>query len=115
MVTTIAGLLRTPELRLRPRLGDDAQLRRPVDWAVVTELIDPSPTSRVASWFTTGVRLRTPGNFEQFVSTAAKAGSAGIGFGVGISHDELPDALPRPRGARACRCSRCPSRSRSQR
>ncbi|WP_282852474.1 PucR family transcriptional regulator [Gulosibacter sediminis] len=94
MVTTIAGLLRTPELGLRPRLGDDAQLRRPVDWAVVTELIDPSPYLAGGELvLTTGVRLRTPGNFEQFVSTAAKAGSAGIGFGVGISHDELPDAL----------------------
>lgn len=94
MVTTIAGLLRTPELRLRPRLGDEAQLRRPVDWAVVTELVDPSPYLAGGELvLTTGVRLRTPGHFEQFVQAAARAGSAGVGFGVGISHDNVPDAL----------------------
>jgi purine catabolism regulator len=94
MVTTIAELLRAPELGLRLRLGDEVPLRRELDWAVVTELVDPSPSLAGGELvLTTGVRLRTPEQFRSFVGAVAQAGSAGLGFGIGISHDEIPEAL----------------------
>lgn len=94
MSTTIAELLRVGSLGLRVRHGSAAAMQQRIDWATVSELVDPSPSLTGDELvLTAGVQLRSARACRTYVAAAAQAGCAGIGFGTGVSHDDIPQAL----------------------
>ncbi|MEU9290538.1 PucR family transcriptional regulator [Streptomyces sp. NPDC048275] len=94
MGVPLTWLLRRQELRLKLLAGRGG-LDREVDWAHSIELADPVPWLGGGELvLTTGLRL--PGSDEarrDYVRHLAKAGVAALGFGVGLSHARVPDAL----------------------
>ena len=94
MPLTIMDLTRDPALRLRLRAGQGVALDRQVDWAAVSEFTDPSPFLTGGELVcTTGMRLRSVRSIRTFLDAVTRAGSAGIAFGIGFTHDEVPEAL----------------------
>ena len=68
--------------------------RRPVRWVHISELQDPTPwLSGGELLLTTGIQLDTADKQRAFVRILADRNLAGLGFGTGFSHDELPKAL----------------------
>ncbi len=66
----------------------------PVRWVHITELPDPTPwLSGGELILTTGLQLGTAELQREFVRRLADHQLAGLGFGVGFGHDEIPDAL----------------------
>jgi purine catabolism regulator len=65
-----------------------------VRWVHISELADPTPfLSGGELLLTTGLALDTPKRQRDFIATLAKHGLAGLGFGVGFSHEAVPPAL----------------------
>jgi PucR family transcriptional regulator, purine catabolism regulatory protein len=98
-VLTFAGMdnfAMAPSLRtvvrrmgLRPLAG---ALDSVVRWVAVSELEDPTPFLEGDELLlTTGMRLE--GDFSGYVARLVERGVAGLGLGVGLSHDEVPPAL----------------------
>ncbi|WP_460369696.1 PucR family transcriptional regulator ligand-binding domain-containing protein, partial [Actinocorallia lasiicapitis] len=86
LLASVAGL---PQLALRPLTS--APLDVPVRWVAVSELADPTPFLEGGELLlTTGMRLAEP---DSYVRRLAGRGVAGLGFGVGVGHDAVPDAL----------------------
>ena len=70
--------------------GSDA----PVRWVHISELPDPTPwLSGGELLLTTGIQLDTEARQREFVRLLAGRHLAGLGFGTGFDHDELPAAL----------------------
>jgi purine catabolism regulator len=66
----------------------------PVRWVHITELPDPTPwLSGGELLLTTGLQVKGDGELRAFVRRLDKHGLAGLGFGVGFEHSELPEAL----------------------
>jgi PucR family transcriptional regulator, purine catabolism regulatory protein len=87
-VLTIGELLRNVELRL---LAGEAGLEAPVRWVHITELEDPTPwMSGGELLLTTGLQLDTPERQRAFVDRLADHHLAGLGFGTGFTHQEVP-------------------------
>jgi purine catabolism regulator len=83
---------------LRPLAGSlDAVVR----WVAVSELEDPTPFLEGDELLlTTGMRLTNePGHCAGYVDRLVARGVAGLGFGVGLSHEHLPAALIRAASA----------------
>ncbi|MEU6781189.1 PucR family transcriptional regulator [Nonomuraea angiospora] len=84
-------------MRLRPVAGipgHGAQvvLDAAVRWVAVSELADPTPYLEGGELLlTTGMRME--GDQSQYVARLVARGVAGLGFGVGVSHEEVPPAL----------------------
>ena len=94
MVLTIADLARDPGLGLRLRAGQGVALQRRPSWAAVTELTDPAPFLTGGELVcTTGMRLRSVRSIRGFLDAVARAGSFAVAFGVGFTHQQIPDAL----------------------
>lgn len=94
MHATIAALLDERALGLRLVTGEPDALRRPVEWATATEHIDPTPFLTSGQLvLTTGLRMRSARLQRSFVAAIAAAGSVGLGFGVGFTHQQVPPAL----------------------
>ena len=109
-----------------PRWGSSSRPARtsadaPVRWVHISELPDPTPwLSGGELLLTTGIQLDDRERQREFVRLLAGHHLAGLGFGTGFDHDELPAALlaggrrarlPGVRGARtSCRSSRSPRR-----
>ena len=73
--------------------GDDAA-DVPVRWVHITELPDPTPwLSGGELLLTTGLQLDTPELQREFVRRLSDHHLAGLGFGTGFGHAEVPDAL----------------------
>ncbi|MGW4113480.1 PucR family transcriptional regulator [Actinosynnema sp. NPDC004786] len=71
----------------------DAGLDRVVTWVHSTELADPTPFLEGGELLlTTGIAL---GPHEEYVRRLVAARVVGLGFGVGLSHDRVPDDLVR--------------------
>src|SRR3954471_8459329 len=88
---TVRELARDLELGLLA--GDDAA-DAPVRWVHISELPDPTPwLSGGELLLTTGMGLRDDAGARAYVERLADHGLAGLGFGVGFDHDEVPDAL----------------------
>ena len=71
-------------------------LDRRIEWAHSIELADPSPWLRGHELLlTTGLRLSPTAADEQrtYVETLDRAGVVALGFGIGLSHDRVPEAL----------------------
>ncbi|RZQ62571.1 PucR family transcriptional regulator [Amycolatopsis suaedae] len=91
MALTVGGLVAIESLRLRVLAGHGA-LDRPIGWVHSTELADPT------AFLDGGELLLTTGlaparDADGYVRRLVGAGVAGIGFGSGINHDEVPAAL----------------------
>lgn len=91
--TTIASLLRVPELRLSC-VEPGQSLEVSVRWIHSTELLDPAPYLRGGELVcTVGSSIRTQADARDFVAAVQRSGAAGICFGVGDVHREVPTGL----------------------
>ncbi|RDI18445.1 purine catabolism regulator [Rhodococcus sp. AG1013] len=94
MSVTVRWVLAQPELSLRLR-GGASGLDRDIEFAITTELSDPSP------WLSGGELLLTTGlgapsavdGYRDYLRRLFDAGVAAVGFGVGLTHSEIPEAL----------------------
>ncbi|MFI5085936.1 MAG: PucR family transcriptional regulator [Actinomycetales bacterium] len=94
MALSLADLLNLPQLTLRNLGSATATLATPIEWAAVTELENPQPfLSGSELVLTTGVRLLTAIAQRSFVRQVKRAGAVGIGFGIGLGHDSVPQPL----------------------
>jgi purine catabolism regulator len=90
-VLTLRDLLR--DLDVTVLAGQDA-VDAPVRWVHISELADPTPwLSGGELLLTTGMALDTPEQQRTYVHTLADHGLAGLGFGIGLRHREVPDAV----------------------
>ncbi|MFD9964983.1 PucR family transcriptional regulator [Amycolatopsis sp. NPDC058986] len=92
MALTLRDLAAERSLGLRVLAGE-AALDRPIGWVHPTELIDPQAFLEGGELLlTTGLALdeRTS---PAYVRGLVDAGVAGVGFGVGLSHGQVPRAL----------------------
>lgn len=92
MALTLAALVTERPLGLRVRAAE-AALDRPIGWVHPTELTDPQAFLEGGELLlTTGLALdetTSPGYIRRLVD----AGVAGLGFGVGLSHESIPQSL----------------------
>ncbi|HEV7847180.1 MAG TPA: PucR family transcriptional regulator ligand-binding domain-containing protein [Thermoleophilaceae bacterium] len=88
---TVRGLV--SEMGLELVAGEDAA-DAPVRWVHISELPDPTQwLSGGELLLTTGIQLETDKRQREFVRLLSGRHLAGLGFGTGFDHDELPDAL----------------------
>jgi purine catabolism regulator len=94
MPATLRALVGTPGLGLVVRSGADA-LDRTVGWVHVSELEDPTPFLEGGELLlTTGLPLHHGCSAQvTYVERLAATGVAGLGFGTGLSHDQVPATL----------------------
>lgn len=86
-------LLRLPGLGLELVAGKEG-LDRPLRWAHSSELADPTPWLSGGEFLlTTGMTLKNAADQRAYVDRLAKAGAAGLGFGVGFTFESVPEAL----------------------
>ncbi|MBE1580051.1 PucR family transcriptional regulator [Amycolatopsis roodepoortensis] len=92
MALTLAALVAERPLGLRVRAAE-AGLDRAIGWVHPTELTDPQAFLEGGELLlTTGLALdetTSPGYIRRLVD----AGVAGLGFGVGLSHENIPQSL----------------------
>ncbi|MFE0628559.1 PucR family transcriptional regulator [Streptomyces sp. NPDC058864] len=96
MPPTLASLLRNPALKLAVLAGGDRLGEAAVRWVHTSELDDPAPYLEGGELLlTTGLKLDvgSPEALGEYVARLAGAGVVGLGFGVGVSHDSVPQAL----------------------
>ncbi|TQM76485.1 PucR family transcriptional regulator [Thermopolyspora flexuosa] len=99
MAPTLRRVVAMAPLRLRV-LAAAGELDRPVRWVAVSELEDPTPYLEGGELvLTTGMRL---GAYDAgpYISRLVARGAAGLGFGVGLSHEEVPEEYVRAAEAR---------------
>jgi purine catabolism regulator len=94
VTTTVGDLLAIEELSLRLVAGE-AGVDRPIRWAHVSELDDPTRWLRGGEiLLTTGLGLgRAPSAQARFVEQLARAKLAGLGLGLGFAFDQTPAAV----------------------
>jgi purine catabolism regulator len=90
-VLTVASLLADLGLRAEVEADDDEQQIR---WVHISELEDPTPfLSGGELLLSTGINLSSPSQQRKLIELLAGRGAAGLGFGTGFDHAELPEAL----------------------
>jgi PucR family transcriptional regulator, purine catabolism regulatory protein len=88
---TVRDLLRDLDVRL---LTGERSLHLPVRWVHISELLDPTPwLSGGELLLTTGMQLDTPAQAREFALRLADHHLAGLGFGTGFKHAEIPPPL----------------------
>jgi purine catabolism regulator len=88
---TVHELLRGLDVRL---LSGEEATDAPVRWVHISELQDPTPwLSGGEVLLTTGMALETSEQQREFLTRLADHQLAGLGFGVGFGHPEVPPAL----------------------
>jgi purine catabolism regulator len=97
MSITVRSLVSQSSMRLS-LLSDDAEIDQPLTWVHVSELDDPTPfLSGGELLLTTGLTHRTEAgdalSWDGYLQRLSAAGVVGLGFGTGLSHDEVPAAL----------------------
>jgi PucR family transcriptional regulator, purine catabolism regulatory protein len=101
MPVTLATLVRRPSLGLTALAGRDA-LDREISWVHASELLDPTPYLEggelllsVGMWLGPGTALRTVGRAHAlaYVDRLVQTGVVGLGFGVGLTHGDVPTVL----------------------
>jgi purine catabolism regulator len=92
--TTVADLLAIGDLRLKLVAGE-AGVRRPIRWAHVSELRDPTRFLRGGEvLLTTGLGLRGGARGQaRFIRQLAEAKLAALGLGLGFGFDATPPAM----------------------
>ncbi len=92
MALTLRALSAERTLGLRVRAAE-AGLDRPIGWVHPTELTDPQAFLEGGELLlTTGLAL-DEGNSPEYIRRLVGAGVAGLGFGVGLSHEIIPRSL----------------------
>lgn len=94
VTVTVRDILDTRDLALNLVAGRGGGANR-IRWAHVSELEDPTPWLKGGELLlTTGMGLE-PGAESQraYVERLVMAGLAGLGFGLGFSHDRVPPAI----------------------
>ncbi|MEV6832648.1 PucR family transcriptional regulator [Amycolatopsis sp. NPDC051102] len=92
MALTLAGLAAERPLGLRVLTGDEL-LDRAIGWVHPTELTDPQAFLEGGELLlTTGLAL-DEATSPAYVRRLVDAGVAGLGFGVGLSHEAVPRSL----------------------
>ncbi|WP_344296094.1 PucR family transcriptional regulator ligand-binding domain-containing protein, partial [Streptomyces synnematoformans] len=92
---TLASLVRHPALKLSVLTGAD-ELGADVRWAQTSELRDPVPYLEGGELIlTTALKLDVDDAdaMHRYVRRLADAGVVGVGFGVGVNFDTVPEAL----------------------
>ncbi|MFJ4651692.1 PucR family transcriptional regulator [Nocardia sp. NPDC088792] len=94
MSVSVGWVLTQPDLAVRLR-GGAGGIHREIDLVVTTELENPYPwLSGGELVLTTGMRLPDdPARRGDYLRGLNDRGVAGVGFGVGLTHDELPADL----------------------
>lgn len=95
MPLTLASLAHHSALKLAVLAGGD-RLDAEVRWVHTSELDDPGPYLEGGELLlTTGLKLdvEDAAALRGYVRRLAAAGVVGLGFGVGVGHDEVPPAL----------------------
>lgn len=94
MSLTVRELLAMRDLGLVPATTS-GDLESVVSWVAVSELSDPSPWLEGGEFLlTTGMRLGADAAAcEEYVGHLVSAGVSALGFGVGLSHAEIPAEL----------------------
>jgi PucR family transcriptional regulator, purine catabolism regulatory protein len=88
---TVRGLV--AEMGLALAAGEDGA-DAPVRWVHISELLDPTPwLSGGELLLTTGIQLDSEARQRDFVRLLASRHLAGLGFGTGFDHGQLPDAV----------------------
>ncbi|MFC5747017.1 PucR family transcriptional regulator [Actinomadura rugatobispora] len=91
MPPTLRQVAALPQLRLRPLTGPAPDA--PVRWVAVSELEDPTPFLEGGELLlTTGMRLTAEGA-APYVARLVARGVAGLGFAVGVIHEDVPPEL----------------------
>ncbi|MFF4169340.1 PucR family transcriptional regulator [Streptomyces sp. NPDC001744] len=95
MPPTLASLVQHSALKLVVRAGED-RLDAPVRWAHVSELADPVPYMEGGELLLTTALTLDAEDLEamrRYVRRLLDAGVVGLGFAVGVNHEEIPAAL----------------------
>src|SRR4051794_29783928 len=88
---TVQGLVE--EMQLELVVGGEAA-EAPIRWVHPTELDDPTPWLAGGELIlTTGMRLKTEELQREFVERLSSRHAAGVGFGTGFDHAEVPEPL----------------------
>src|SRR5579875_118295 len=75
-------------------LAGESNLDLPIRWVHMTELLDPTPwLSGGEVLLTTGMQLDTPERQREFIELLADHQIAGLGFGTGFGHGDVPEPL----------------------
>jgi hypothetical protein len=91
---TLRDLLDSSGLGLAVPDGSAQDLDRAISWAHTTEMRDPAKYLRGGELVcTVGISLQTPQDCQTFADSLARAGVAGVCFGIGDGHDAVPSAL----------------------
>ncbi|WP_020501868.1 PucR family transcriptional regulator [Sciscionella marina] len=93
MGPTVNVLLDHPALGLNLRAGHACEQR--ISWVHVSELLDPTPFLGGGELLlTTGLTLPADEQEQaEYIARLAGAGVAGLGFGVELGHDQIPEGL----------------------
>ena len=94
MALTVTDMLRTDGLEL-PLVGGRAGGSRVIRWVHVSELEDPTPWLKGGELLlTTGMGVpKSPAKQRVYLERLAGANLAGLGFGLGFSHQRVPKAI----------------------
>ncbi|MFI1920012.1 PucR family transcriptional regulator [Nocardia sp. NPDC020380] len=94
MSVSVGWVLTQPDLAVQLR-GGASGIHREIDLVVTTELENPHPwLSGGELVLTTGMRLPgDPARRREYLRALNERGVAGVGFGIGLTHDELPADL----------------------
>lgn len=88
---TVRDLLANVDVRV---LAGEAGLDLPVRWVHISEIVDPTPwLSGGEVLLTTGMQLDDEAGQREFVARLADHQLAGLGFGIGFRHEEVPPAI----------------------
>jgi purine catabolism regulator len=94
MAISLAMLLGVQSLRLSKAGLAETTWHHDINWVAVTELEDPQRFLNGGELvLTTGMRLRSAPEQRRFVRQVQRAGAVGIGFGTGLTHDDVPPPL----------------------
>lgn len=94
MAISLAMLLGVQSLRLSRAGLAETTWHQDINWVAVTELEDPQRFLNGGELvLTTGLRLRSAPEQRRFVRQVQRAGAVGIGFGTGLTHDDVPPAM----------------------
>ncbi len=88
---TVRDLLRDLDVSL---LTGERSLHLPVRWVHISEVLDPTPwLSGGELLLTTGMQLETPAQAREYLVRLADHHLAGLGFGTGFKHAQVPQEL----------------------
>ncbi|MET3919316.1 PucR family transcriptional regulator [Arthrobacter sp. UYEF20] len=93
----ISDLVDDPDLKIRLRVtGGEGRLGRPITWCAPTEHMDPTPFLSVNALVLTngmGLNVKDFRIWDAYVERLISVPVAGLAFGLGAAHHELPVSL----------------------